>query len=549
MLERKYQDNIQTLELLKKSKPLREWSCQDVAVWLEQYQDGMFSHYIPNFTAHQIDGCQLMNLTDQEKLRNIVETNHHLTTLVIAIQSLKKQVEKQQQQNGSNKCEQPLLKPGKGPVVRRTQSLAFIQIDGRMNEKSKRVYPSHVKKASEFNKGDEMDQCSPMPDQSMTNTLRTESTVNEYSTKRYRHRRTNESDGSFTFIQKLSSSWSQQRQAKENHSLAKHIWKQHACYRMWEKQLKPSQPKHSEKEHSFSLYVDLWSACGGGKKEAGGVSPVASEKNTNKKMESEIVLSGWLHKRGNLVSTKFQHRWFALTQDGHLFYFKERPFSAKDVPIGVIELRAMLQEAQYCLNTKDDDDDDDNSNTNDTDNDNDNDMEHDDNASSYTKDNIDDRKTETKFIRDGSEPQPKGDKKNSHGEAKTPNGVNHEGEEYPHQFVLRCLYRSWYLAAPTTELYVKWMTSINRIFHQISGKASPAVSLHEDKTKDLHLLSYNRYFTPSPNNSPFPLKHEHTSLEKTIPTPTSTSISTPSPIHEQEFSNQKHLQKSNQGTK
>ncbi|ETO35947.1 pleckstrin domain-containing protein [Reticulomyxa filosa] len=58
--------------------------------------------------------------------------------------------------------------------------------------------------------------------------------------------------------------------------------------------------------------------------------------------EHKLVYEGWLKKRGPKKSQKFLQRWFELYDNGHLFYFNDRPSDGQSKPIGYIDMNQAL---------------------------------------------------------------------------------------------------------------------------------------------------------------------------------------------------------------
>ena len=54
------------LQKLLAGKQLREWSTEDVILWLTVTNDGLFAKYMDIFKNKQIDGRQLMSLDDEK---------------------------------------------------------------------------------------------------------------------------------------------------------------------------------------------------------------------------------------------------------------------------------------------------------------------------------------------------------------------------------------------------------------------------------------------------------------------------------------------------
>jgi len=58
--------------------------------------------------------------------------------------------------------------------------------------------------------------------------------------------------------------------------------------------------------------------------------------------QQKLVYEGWLKKRGPKKSQKFNQRWCELYDNGHLYYFNDRPTDGQSQPIGYIDMKQAL---------------------------------------------------------------------------------------------------------------------------------------------------------------------------------------------------------------
>ena len=77
------------LQKLLAGKQLREWSTEDVILWLTITNEGLFAKYIDIFQSKQINGQKLMGLDDEKSAIDLLGTQHQINTFIQCIKQLK----------------------------------------------------------------------------------------------------------------------------------------------------------------------------------------------------------------------------------------------------------------------------------------------------------------------------------------------------------------------------------------------------------------------------------------------------------------------------
>eukprot|EP00485_Elphidium_margaritaceum_P019087 CAMPEP_0202727558 /NCGR_PEP_ID=MMETSP1385-20130828/185183_1 /ASSEMBLY_ACC=CAM_ASM_000861 /TAXON_ID=933848 /ORGANISM="Elphidium margaritaceum" /LENGTH=606 /DNA_ID=CAMNT_0049393801 /DNA_START=32 /DNA_END=1849 /DNA_ORIENTATION=+ len=78
------------LEKLLVGKQLKNWTVDDVIIWLKLTNEGVFSKYAELFETQQIDGRALMTLDEEKAATDLLGTQHQINSFVQSIKTLKR---------------------------------------------------------------------------------------------------------------------------------------------------------------------------------------------------------------------------------------------------------------------------------------------------------------------------------------------------------------------------------------------------------------------------------------------------------------------------